>query len=231
MSNVRTNQLPRVYKKPAPVKTKKLHPNIQRIFKDLFKISIAQKDIRSIEEQRTFGNTSTGDKKLDAMLASSFVNTYVTINDMIEYFRDGISFRLTNPADSRVIYEAISEHTARWRDALQYAFNMGNSPVEDLILMERFISTIYEHAKFQYIEKPKTDVLVTGASATLYDFLYGNSGLKGTSFRETGEIRASVTTDNSQDIRTTKHNPNTDVFKKALISQMELNNNARRSER
>jgi hypothetical protein len=229
MSTISSNHIRRTPKKPEPKKPARIHPNIRRIFKDLFRITIAQKDIRSIEEQRMFGNTSTGDKKLDAMLATSTVNTYVTINDMIEYFRDGISFRLTDLKDARIIYEAVSEHTARWRDALQYAFNMGNAPVDDFILMERFIATIYEHAKFAYIEKPKSPIGMVAGNSSLYDFLYGNSSLGGTTFREDGKIRQSQTSDNTKEISKTHHNPNIDVFKRALISQKDLNNHARRS--
>lgn len=230
MATITSNHVRRKHK-PVSTKPKRMHPNIRKIFKDLFKVSMMQKDIRSIEEQRVFGNTSTGDKKLDEMLANSYVTIYLTINDMIEYYREGITFRLTDASDSKVIYEVISEHTARWRDALQHAFNMGKSPVEDLITMEQFIATIYERAKFEYIDKSDPRENAIKANSSLYDFLYGKGGFSSTSYLADGSLRKATSINNSDEIIKTKHNPNTEVFKKALISKMELNENARRTER
>ncbi len=228
MTGITNNHVRR--KPPAPsTKVKPLHPNIQKLFKELFRISLKQKDVYSIEEQREFGSISTGDKNIDDALNNSYINIYATINDMVEMYRNGVSFKLLDGGDSKIIFEVISEHTGRWRDALKYAMNMGKSPVEDLILMESFIGTIYDRAKFEYLKKEDDDVVTIGSNASLYDFLYGRTALRGTSYTSNGSLRSSNMTDSSKDIAKSKYNPDTDIFKKAIVSQMELNSHGRRN--
>lgn len=233
MGKAFTNHVSVQPKVQTPTKPKKLHPNIRKLFKDLYKVSMRQKDVQTIEEQRVYGTISSGHKGLDEMMQNSYITRYLTINDMIELYREGISFRLTEGFDSKKIYEAVSEHTGRWREALQYTMNMGKAPVEDLILMEDFISTIYERAKFEYVSKDKhihSNMGATGAGVSLYDFMYGKGVMRGTSFSSDGAVVSSNRTDNTKSIVDTKHKPDTDVFKRAIVSQMELTSHARRNQ-
>lgn len=194
------------------------HPNIVAIFEKTYRVSVKQRDVRSIEEQRANGVLRTGDKRLDTMLDESQQIVYITINDMVELFRNGVDFFLTNEADSKKIFEAVTAHTGEWRSELKYAYNMGDAPVEDLILMEKFVASVYVHARFEFEKRPDFNA----ATGTLAAFLYSRQALSGT-FSRHGELNGSQT----KEIRETRtkdmvHTPNIDVFQRALMEKMEL---------
>lgn len=201
-----------------PRRVIKQHPNIVAIFEKRYRISIKQRDTISIEEQRAVGRTRTGNRALDTMLDNSNQLVYYTINDMVELFRNGIDFTLTNEQDSKKIFEAISAHTGYWRSELKYAYNMGDSPVEDLILMEKLASAVYVHARFEFEKRPEFNA----ATGTLAAFLYSRHALSG-GFTRAGELNGSVT----KEVRGTKtkdlvHTPNIDVFQRAMMEKMEF---------
>lgn len=213
-----TNHGPRWYANPKqkPILKKKQHPNIEAIFEKTYKVKIKSRDTISIEEQRMFGVIGTGDKHIDKALANEMRYAYITINDMVEYFREGISFYLTAEEDSKTIFEAVTAHTSNWRAALKYAYNMGDSPVEDLILMEKFASGIYAHAKFEYEKRPSYNA----ASGTLAAFLYSASALPGVTYLN--DVRQTSVTQHAEErnVKELKHEPDIDVFQKALIQNM-----------
>lgn len=196
---------------PKPVKP--VHPNIQALFHDLYRVRMYQMEVQSIEEQRAMGTISTGDRKLDNAMATSSIYLYITINDMVEYYRQGSPFFLTNQDDSKKIFEAVTNHTGVWRKALQFAMNMGRSPVQDLIDMENFASTIYDKAKFEYV-KPPSEIHATGSLA---NFLYSGSVLRGLSYDANNKQRESTRESNVTDPKTKKHNPDISVFRDALM--------------
>lgn len=214
------NHAKRTYANPPkpPRKVIKQHPNIVAIFEKRYRVSVRQRDAISIEEQRAMGVTRTGDRKLDEMLDNSYQYVFLTIDDMVEMFRNGVEMTLTNSEDSKKIFEAISNHTGFWRSELKFSYNMGDAPVEDLILMEKFASAVYVHARFEFEKRPEFNA----ATGTLASFLYSRQSLSGNYSRK-GEVNGST----SKEIRDTKtkdlvHNPNIDVFQRALMSKLEF---------
>lgn len=213
-----TNHLPRkpIDDKPKPVPY--VHPNIKAIFEFRYRVLINQMDNVPMAERKEFGTISTGDKKIDKAMAVSLIPVYLTINDMIEYHNQGIPMRLAEPSDSKKIFEAIINHTGVWRDALRAVFNVGNAPVEDLIAMETFAASIYDRAKFVYIERPKFGDIQQGSLAA---FLYSNNSIEGTIFNTNrGNWGNNVAKRTIATAKTDKHIPNIDVFRDNLLANM-----------
>lgn len=219
MSTTYTNHVKRTAPPsiPKPKKHKPHHPNIVALFEKRYRIQIRVKDIRSIEEQRMRGDLASGNKAIDRALQNEKQIIPATINEMVEYYRDGVAIWLTHLPDAKKIYDAVCAHTAEWRRALMYGMNMGGAPVEDLILMEEFVSRIYQHARFEY-EKPTPG---HSARGSLSDFLFSRDRQMGT-IAINGEYTVSEGWRAEGTVKDQVHIPDTDVFKQALVSSMNM---------
>lgn len=173
-----------------------------------------QIDTESIEYQRKFGVTSTGDKRLDVVMAESYTFPNLCIADIVDHYKEGVRIYLTDARHAKEIYEAICNHTSYWRHAMVGFLNMGDSPIEDLIAMERFAAAVYEKAKFEYIKKPD----MTAVTGTLADFLYNGSHLSGTTYDASNNLLMSGILKDKTYIKNSNHEPNINVFRDALMN-------------
>lgn len=213
-----SNHLPRKPKDTKPKRPPKVHPNIEAIFNTRYRVILNQMDTTSVAERREFGAVSTGNKNIDKAMAVSYITVFLTIDDMLENYLNGIPMRLDDPRDSKKIFEAITNHTGAWRQELRHAINMGEAPVEDLINLENFATSIYERAKFVYVERPKMGEFAVGSLAA---FLYSDNAIQGTVFNSnTGRHGGSYATRTRADVKEDKHNPNIEVFRDMMMTQM-----------
>lgn len=143
------------------------HPNIVAIFDKLYRVSIPTRQMQTIEEQRTFGIRAIGDKTLDNALLNERTITWISIDKMIDYFKEGVTVGIIDPSDCKRIYDAISPHLSHWIGHFQRGVNFSNAPVEDLILMDKFAATVYSHAKYHFT----SDVMTSGLSQKLSQFM------------------------------------------------------------
>jgi hypothetical protein len=95
---------------------------------------------------RVFGAHTTFDPAIDAELSKELITVMISIAEMIEYFQEGIVVHIVKQSDTKFIYEAISKHITRWRDALETGINVGAAPVDDLVVMDQFAQEVYPHA-------------------------------------------------------------------------------------
>lgn len=116
------------------------------IWETPFLVSITYKDTCSPEYIRLFGMPTVGDPTIDASMHNSLDQRYITIDKMIEYFKRGIPVRVVKHEDTKNIYEIINNYLLAWKANLTHGINIGDAPVEDLILMDRFAHVVYQHA-------------------------------------------------------------------------------------
>lgn len=214
------NQGPKRFANPpkAPRVHKKSHPNIEAIFEKKYKVDVYARDVYTIEEQRSIGVLRSGVKSIDKALDNQLQPVHITIDDMVELYRNGIPFFLTKEEDSKTIFEAVTAHTGEWRNALRYAYNMGDSPVEDLILMEQFVASVYKHARFEFQKRPEFNA----ATGTLAAFLYSRAALGGT-YSHNDVVNTAFTDErDQQNVKTLVHTPNVDVFQRALMQNFKV---------
>lgn len=117
-----------------------------------FRCLVSQKQTTSEDYYRIFGQRSTGSKKHDKAIPDQYVDTYISIAKMIEYFNQGVTIQVYNYDDTKTIYEIIERHLRRWKNQFAYGINIGDAPVQDLIAMDEFANKIYDKAK--YLIKP-----------------------------------------------------------------------------
>lgn len=132
----------------------------KHIWEALFLASVQFKDSMSEDYIRLFGMPTVGDSSIDREMHTQPIYTFMTIDKMVEYFRRGIAVSIQNHSDTKRIYEIISNYINAWKHHLDRGINIGGAPIEDLILLDRFASTVFEHA-VQHItpEYLKSDAL------------------------------------------------------------------------
>lgn len=123
------------------------------IWERLYMVGIRMKDTYSDEELRHFGLPTTGDARLDQQVHNDLIDRYVTINQMTEWFKNGIPFWVKNHKDTKEIYEVISGYLQCWKEYLDDGINIGGAPIEDLIDLDRLASKVYDHAVEHFTEE------------------------------------------------------------------------------
>lgn len=106
-------------------------------------------DLRSVEHIRFFGTPTAGDEDYDREMRNEVVDRLFTIAEMACYFRDGISIWVRHKADTKKIYERITDHLIQWKAEME-KLNHRKIPVEDLLVLDEFAHKVYEHAKWQF---------------------------------------------------------------------------------
>jgi len=121
----------------------------------LYKVKIPYLQSRSIEELEVYGSVLTGVPEIDDSVGSDMMITMKSIADMAEYYREGTPIGLVNKEDAPTIYEAIQEHLLAWKNQLHVGINVGDAPVEDLVVLDEFANSVFDISKHQY--KPGYD--------------------------------------------------------------------------
>lgn len=120
------------------------------IFNSKFLCRVPYIATRSVDHIRHFGMPSTGYKELDKGTESELVTFYLSIAQMAEYFKKGTVVRILKNDDIVRIYEIISEHLNAWKLELSKRLNIGDAPVEDLIVLDQLANAVYVHARHQF---------------------------------------------------------------------------------
>lgn len=121
-----------------------------KLWDDLYKVRIPYMRSRSIKDIRERGTVVSGIPAYDNDINNQMLTTMINISTMVDYFKEGVPVRVVDPSDCKAIYEAISAHIYAWKSILERGINIGGAPIEDLITLDRFANTVYEHAKYQF---------------------------------------------------------------------------------
>lgn len=122
---------------------------------------------RSVEHIKFFGTPTTGDSAIDKELANQWISTFMCIDDMIELYKKDIPIRIVNTADVKKIYDYISQHLHAWKSQVSVGLNLGDAPLEDLVYMDRFANTIYEHAKYHFSKDVADSILAKSFTSVI----------------------------------------------------------------
>lgn len=98
---------------------------------------------------RLFGVPSTGNKDYDKELSKQLIDTVMTIDQMVEHHKKSIPISLVNRNDVKKIYDSVDKYLQYWRHRLETTVNYVQAPMQDLIDMDNFATTLYDkYAKF-----------------------------------------------------------------------------------
>ncbi|EKD22636.1 MAG: hypothetical protein ACD_84C00030G0002 [uncultured bacterium] len=99
---------------------------------------------------RHFGMPTSGSPSHDAEMANELVVRMLTISEMADYFKQGVTVGVINYADTKDIYEKITDHLNAWKKVISDSFHIRGAPVEDLLLLDKFAAAVYVHAVPQF---------------------------------------------------------------------------------
>lgn len=116
------------------------------IFETLFLCQIRYKDSLSVDEIKRFGVPTTGDANFDSGMHTQLIDKYFTIDQMVEYYRNNIAFYIRNHNETKDIYDIVSRYLLYWKQILENGINIGGAPIEDLVELDRFACSVYDHA-------------------------------------------------------------------------------------
>jgi hypothetical protein len=116
------------------------------IWERVFNILVSYKDSLSEDHIRMFGMPTTGDAQFDSGMHNDMVSKFFTIDQMVEYYKKGIVFYVKDHRETKDIYDIVSSYLLCWKQHLDTGINVGGAPLEDLINLDRFASSVHDHA-------------------------------------------------------------------------------------
>jgi len=125
----------------------------KEIWEKLYMVRLPSLDATSMSFLKHHGTYVTGIKEIDNANVNNWITTYITIDKMVEFYKQGVTVSVIRPSDTQLIYEAIEKHLVGWRTMLEKGINIGNAPIEDLIEMDKFANAVYEHARYHIPEE------------------------------------------------------------------------------
>lgn len=133
--------------------------NSNLIWDERFLVRVPYIDTCSDEYIKIFGTPSSGDAAVDKYTINELATICISINEMLDYHKRGVTIRVVQYTDIKLIYDIISAHLTRWANNLKHGLNIGGAPLEDLIDLDRFANVIYQHAKYHFTEETVGSIL------------------------------------------------------------------------
>jgi hypothetical protein len=118
------------------------------LFNQLFHCRVQRIQTLSLEEMKEYGTPTSGDPEYDAQMRNERQDRMLTIAKMVEYWDNGITVGVVAEADTKRIYDYISNHLIAWKYKLEHELNNRGAPLEDLIKLDKFANSVYRHAKY-----------------------------------------------------------------------------------
>lgn len=115
-----------------------------------FHVRVPNLATRSRDHIKAFGTPTSGDPVHDRSAAAELLDTYLSIDKMVQYHHQGVLISLMKGSDALVIYELVVEYLSAWKHFLTTTMLQNpDVPYEDLVAMNNFIQVLYPHAEPQ----------------------------------------------------------------------------------
>lgn len=103
-----------------------------------------------LEDLAEDGLPTSGDKHHDHAMQWEPRLVSLPIHRMAELWNSGANISLVKRDDAVKIYKAISAHLFAWKEHIEDNFNPVSPPHDDLLCLDNFANTVYEHAKIAF---------------------------------------------------------------------------------
>lgn len=123
----------------------KIDPGKQ-VWEKLFRCSVPFKHTQSQAEIRLFGLPTTGSFAHDERMLNEPVDVMLTIDQMVEYNKTGVTISITKHEDTKVIYDIIRDYLDSWNSRLSSGINTAKAPIDDLLALDKLAQVIYPFA-------------------------------------------------------------------------------------
>ena len=137
------------------------------LWEEKFMCTLRYGDTFTVDKLKERGIYTSGDPSMDRDMMNTPTRFYLSINQMVEYFRQGIPVGVTKREDTARIYEYISNHIDAFRREISLSFSPEKLPVDDLILLDEFAATVYGFAKHQFNRETANDLIARRMDALM----------------------------------------------------------------
>lgn len=134
------------------------------IFHVKYMVKIPYIATRTKEDIREYGMPSSGLKEFDVGQENQLVDRYLSINEMLEYFKNGVNVYVSDYKKTKDIYEAISEYLSFWLSSIRSTFSTNHVPLEDLQELDKFANVVYDKAKWLFTKEIVDDAMMRSIS-------------------------------------------------------------------
>lgn len=114
-----------------------------------YQVRIPHIQMLSIEEIED-GLPTSGDEHHDHASRWEPRHMLLPVHRLAELWGAGANIHFVKSEDTLDIYNDISAHLNAWKNHIQNEINYGDVPADDLLLLDQFANSIYEHAKFHF---------------------------------------------------------------------------------
>ena len=128
------------------------HTPTYKVFYYPFICKIKAIHLYTDEQLECRGTVSTGNREYDQAMLNEVIRVSCTINQICEYYSQGVSVILENPKDSVRIYEIINEFLTGYKEALNNSLNFQVDDLEFIRGLDLLAADIYVMAK-RYIKE------------------------------------------------------------------------------
>lgn len=119
------------------------------IFDVFFECKVRSVDLLTEDELKNFGSFNTGMEMFNHDNMTQLVSANLSIAQIAEHLSKGFLLRYVHAQDVLKLYEFTQHHLNRWMSRLSgTSLNGSGMPVDDLIKLDLFCSSVYEQAKF-----------------------------------------------------------------------------------
>lgn len=118
------------------------------IWDNLYTVYIPDQLTLNPDYVRKFGTPSSGNKDVDAMMATNFTMVKIPIIRIAEYHEDGIEIQIPSREDMLKIHKDIELYLSEWRERLTYQINLDVQKSRQMLTsLETLSKVIYQKAK------------------------------------------------------------------------------------
>ena len=116
---------------------------------------------------RIHGVPMTGHVESDRSTHNELVQRMLSINQMVEFFKRGVTIAVVRAEETKEIYDYISAHLQAWRRELEVSLDVRNAPLEDLKWLDKLAASVYIHAQHYFTEEIVESILARRISGTM----------------------------------------------------------------
>lgn len=128
----------------------KVKTNIQKtgepIWSNLYNVTVRYRDTITHNDVRNFGMPTVGDYGMDQSIYDQPQHVCITINAMVDHYKTGTTITFRSNQDARTVYEIVNRYLIAWQESMDGALNADRAPIDDLLLLDRFATSLYPQA-------------------------------------------------------------------------------------
>lgn len=111
-----------------------------------YEVSVPYIQTLDPDEMARYGVPTSGDPHHDHATMWEPIRTWMPIHRIAELWNEGAAIRIVNKKDTVAIYRAVEDHLQAWKRHIETTYNPTDVPEEDLLILDRFASEVYDKA-------------------------------------------------------------------------------------